>query len=172
MNKGLKATVFQALRRTSDTRNDTTGVPGYEGVSVKGLTEDGEFCNFLVKAQLPAPQGRSQWARWVREGLLKDTDVYWAYRWLNRTGGRREWLGFHLQRNGRPPITIDVSSESGRTQLKKLDRAMKSKLESEKEGAMPTEMKANTGDCPVCETPRVMGADGAVTCLVCDNVDE
>jgi len=75
------------------------------------------------------PEGKSVWARWVREGKLKATDVYWAFYLPEGSKMSISWLAVRLDRGVGKGVNIDLTSREGKAKLKEMEKLFSKKVD-------------------------------------------
>jgi hypothetical protein len=72
-----------------------------------------------------SPLGTSKWADWVREGRLKSTDIFWAFKIEE---GKRDWKAVFLSRKKGSYQFFDLTTEEGKSRLRGLEEFLVLKL--------------------------------------------
>ena len=126
----------------------------------------GHINNVVVDGVTYAPtiaEGESFWASMVRQGHIKPTDIYWAFR-VN-DDGPNQWLAVRLDRGNGNPITLDLTSKKGQDQLAAIEKATAAAVE--KKVTHEEAAYIQNGACDKCGMPMTMNAMGEVQCFFC-----
>ena len=73
--------------------------------------------NIVVASQ--RPDGKSKWAKWVKEGYLDHFAVVWVYRLLEK--GHRQWLAISLDTGRGQGRVVELHNWEGQAELKKIE---------------------------------------------------